>query len=55
MISQIKTDSFFSKYNQFLKVLFSVKSTTNLMNTKNKMRGIRISKNELDYFDYTYS
>ena len=55
MKNQIKTDSLISKYNQILKVLFSVKSTNNIMNTNKKSKGIRISKNELDYFDYNYS
>jgi hypothetical protein len=54
MESSIKKDSIESIFIQILKLIFKVKNSTSKKSINKKSKGIRIMKNELDYFDYTY-
>lgn len=54
MESSIRKHSLESIFIQIIKGIFKVKCSNSIRRINKKSKGIRIKKNELDYFEYIY-
>lgn len=54
MESSIRKHSLESIFIQIIKGIFKVKCSNSIKRINNKSKGVRIKKNELDYFEYIY-